>query len=528
MADRRIADLDEATVLTNTDLFVLSQSNQAKKATWTRILNYLAAALDGHGGISSITKISTSGKVDTYRITYSDSTTTTFAVTNGKEISSITQYWAISESDSTPPPGWSTMRQNMTSTYRYLWSYYRFTYNDSSYDETPKCVVGVYGDTGQNWYVHIRYAVRNPESNADIRDFPSNWIGIYSGTESTPPENYTSYVWYQYKGEKGDTGNAILSINRTGSSGLIDTYTISFSNNTTTTFQVRNGSNITGIEKTGTSGLVDTYTVSLSDGTTTSFTVTNAKSITSINPVDVTRAAGHTDTYRINFNDGDTFEFQIYNGVNGTGAVSTVDGITSQNQDVTLLTLGTGAPTPTTAGEIKSRYFDTAASRLYICTGIDTSGAETTYTWAGAGVTTDSAMSTTSTNPVQNAVLTAIIGTVAMSTTAQNIKGAINELKQSIDTAAGSIKHIKASNIDIAISAWATDPEGTSSDFPLRASIPLTGVTTAMFPEVVFSVADAMSGNFAPISKCGDNVVYIYAAETPESIITIQSVMAVL
>ena len=49
-----------------------------------------------------------------------------------------------------------------------------------------------------------------------------------------------------------------------------------------------------------------------------------------------------------------------------------------------------------------------------------------------------------------------------------------------------------------------------------------------MFPEVVFSVEDAMSGNFAPISKCGDGVVYIYAAETPEDIITVQSVLAVL
>jgi len=528
MADRRIADLDEATVLTNNDLFVLSQSNQAKKATWSRILTYLANALDGHGGISSISKVSTTGNVDTYRITYADSTVSTFAVTNGKEVSGVTQYWAASDSNSTVPSQWSESRQTMTAVNKYLWSYYRFTYNDGSYDETSPSVIGVYGDTGNDWYVHIQYAVRRPESNDDMRGFPSDWIGIYSGTDAAPPENYTSYTWYQYKGEKGDTGNSILSINRTGTTGLIDTYTISFSNNTATTFQVRNGSNITGIEKTGTSGLVDTYTVSISDGTTTTFTVTNAKSISSITPVDVTRAAGHTDVYRINFNDGDTYEFQIYNGVNGTGAVSTVDGIVSANQEVTLLTLGTGAPTPATVGAIKSRYFDTASSRLYICTGIDTSGAETTYTWAGAGVTTDSAMSTTSTNPVQNAVLTAIIGTATMSTTAQNIKGAINELKQSIDTVTGNIKHIKATNIDVAISSWVTDPDGTSSDFPKRASIPVTGVTSAMFTEVVFSIADAMSGNFAPISKSGTDEVYIYAAETPDSVITIQSVLAVL
>lgn len=528
MADRRISDLDEATILTNSDLFVLSQSNQAKKTTWSRMLAYLATALDGHGGISSITKISSTGNVDNYRITYADSTISTFSVTNGKEVTSIVQHWAVSDSDSDVPEEWSTTRETLTVTDRYLWGYTRYNFNDGSHDETDPSVVGVYGDTGEDWYVHIRYATQMPESDSDIRVNPSNWIGVYSGTSAEAPTTYTSYTWFKFKGEKGDTGNAILSVNRTGTSGLVDTYTIMFSNNTSTTFQVRNGSTISGIEKTATSGLVDTYTAYMTDGTMATFTVTNAKSISSIVPVDVTRASGHTDVYRINFNDGDTYEFQIYNGVNGTGAVSTVDGISSQNQNVELLTLGTGAPTPATPGSIKSRYFDTAASRLYICTGIDTSGAETTYTWAGAGVTTDSAMSTTSTNPVQNAVLTAIIGTVAMTTTAQTVKGAVNELKQSIEDLAGSMKHIKASNVDVAIASWETDPEGTSSDFPLRAAVPVTGVTAAMFPEVVFSVADAMSGNFAPVAKCGTDVVYIYAAETPESIVTVQSVLAIL
>lgn len=447
MADRRIVDLDEATVLTNNDLFVLSQSNQAKKTTWSRILTYLANALDGHGGINNIAKVSTSENVDTYRITYADATSSTFEVANGKEIASVVQYFAVSTSNSTVPVSWYTSRQTMNSTIKYLWSYYQFNYNDGTSDNTVPSVIGVYGDTGNDWHVHIRYAAQNPTADADMRTTPSNWIGIYSGTMSEAPTSYTSYSWFQYKGEKGDTGNAIVSINRSGTSGLVDTYTITFSNNTTSTFQVRNGSNITGIAKTGTSGLIDTYTVTLSDGTTTTFNVTNAKSITSIVPVSVTHASGASDTYRINFNDGDTFEFSVYNGANGTGSVSTVDGITSANQDVPLMAFGSGAPTTATVGSLKSRYFDTASSRLYICTGIDTSGAETTYTWAGAGVTTDSTMSTTSTNPVQNAVLTAIIGTIAMNTTAQTLKGAVNELKAAIDTVSGNVSSLRASNI---------------------------------------------------------------------------------
>lgn len=43
------------------------------------------------------------------------------------------------------------------------------------------------------------------------------------------------------QGETGATGNGILSIQKTATSGLVDTYTITFTNGTTTTFDVTNG-----------------------------------------------------------------------------------------------------------------------------------------------------------------------------------------------------------------------------------------------------------------------------------------------
>lgn len=42
-------------------------------------------------------------------------------------------------------------------------------------------------------------------------------------------------------GAKGDTGNGVASIAKTSTSGLVDTYTITFTNGTTTTFTVTNG-----------------------------------------------------------------------------------------------------------------------------------------------------------------------------------------------------------------------------------------------------------------------------------------------
>lgn len=87
----------------------------------------------------------------------------------------------------------------------------------------------------------------------------------------------------------GATGNGIASIAKTSTSGLVDTYTITYTDNTTTTFTVTNGADgqngqdgatgngIASITKTSTSGLVDTYTILYTDGTSTTFTVTNGQ-----------------------------------------------------------------------------------------------------------------------------------------------------------------------------------------------------------------------------------------------------------
>ena len=74
---------------------------------------------------------------------------------------------------------------------------------------------------------------------------------------------------------KGQEGQSIKGITKTGTNGLVDTYTITLTDGTTSTFTVTNGKEISSIDKTGTSGLVDTYTITFNDGTTSTFTVTN-------------------------------------------------------------------------------------------------------------------------------------------------------------------------------------------------------------------------------------------------------------
>ena len=79
------------------------------------------------------------------------------------------------------------------------------------------------------------------------------------------------------QGIQGATGNGIQSIEKTSSNALTDTYTILFTDGSSTTFEVENGKGIVSIEKTSSEGNIDTYTITYNDDTTSTFTVTNGE-----------------------------------------------------------------------------------------------------------------------------------------------------------------------------------------------------------------------------------------------------------
>ena len=183
MADQAIGELIRAQAIGATDLFVLEQSGTAKCLTGQVLLNWLTSAADGHGGIQSIEKLSTSGLVDTYRITLADTTTFDFAVTNGRSITGISK----------------TSTSGLVDTYT-------ISYNDGT-TGTFTIKNGEKGDKGDNAYIWIKYASQEPtESSHSMGDIPDDWIGIYSGNASTAPTDWQQYKWYKIKGEKGDTG----------------------------------------------------------------------------------------------------------------------------------------------------------------------------------------------------------------------------------------------------------------------------------------------------------------------------------
>lgn len=72
-----------------------------------------------------------------------------------------------------------------------------------------------------------------------------------------------------------DGHGGISNIVKTGTDGLVDTYTITLADTTTKTFTVTNGNGLTEFEKLSTVDLVDTYRFTRSDGTYFTFAVSN-------------------------------------------------------------------------------------------------------------------------------------------------------------------------------------------------------------------------------------------------------------
>lgn len=66
----------------------------------------------------------------------------------GVGISSITEHYAVSTSNSTAPTSWSSTVPTMTTTNKYLWNYETITYTNNTTKDTTKRVIGVYGNTG--------------------------------------------------------------------------------------------------------------------------------------------------------------------------------------------------------------------------------------------------------------------------------------------------------------------------------------------------------------------------------------------
>ena len=221
--------------------------------------------LDGRG-IVSITRTTgngTSGSTDTYTIAYSDGTTSSFTVYNGKDGAGLKPIGfknSVSDLPDTANPGDAYFVGTASPYDVYVWSGTEW--------KNIGAINGIKGDDGRGIESIIRTAGNGAAGSTDTytitySDTTTSTFTVYNGKNGE-------------KGAKGDTGatgatgadgRGIVSIERTsgnGAAGTVDTYTITYSDSTTSTFSVRNGADGTaaGITIDGTVTSTGTNAVS--------------------------------------------------------------------------------------------------------------------------------------------------------------------------------------------------------------------------------------------------------------------------
>lgn len=95
-------------------------------------------------------------------------------------------------------------------------------------------------------------------------------------------------------------------------------------------------------------------------------------------------------------------------------------------------------------------------------------------------------------------------------------------VKTAIDNAGGGGNTLVFTNKTVAASAWSTNSD--LDYYGYRASVPLTGVTASMMPQVTFTDSQLAEYDLAPICQSYAGGVYIYSAEAISESITIPSI----
>lgn len=103
------------------------------------------------------------------------------------------------------------------------------------------------------------------------------------------------------------------------------------------------------------------------------------------------------------------------------------------------------------------------------------------------------------------------------------LKAIQNELLELESGTGVELKKLQFNNTSVSVSDFSENE--TSEDYPFRAEVSLEGVIESMIPEVVFSLSDAISGNFAPVAESYNGGVYIFATEIPNEAIMIPTII---
>ncbi len=337
------------------------------------------AGVNGKDGVSivSVVKTGSNGEIDTYTITYSDGSTSTFTIRNGKD-----------GNDGHTP---------------------EITIGSDGYWYVDDVNTGVKakGDKGDDGKGISKIAKTSSDGNLDTytityTDGSTSTFIVTNGVDGNTPYIGENGHWWigdtdtgvnakGDKGDKGDTGAtgssgkdgvSVVSIKKTSSSGNVDTYTITYSDGSTSTFTVTNGTDgkdglqgIQGIQgEKGEDGHTPVITIGSNgnwyvDGTDTGIAATGAKGDKGdkgdtgetgakgdkgdtgatgasgkdgVSVVSITKTAtsGNVDTYTITYSDGSTSTFTVTNGKDGVDGSQGIQGEKGEDGHTPVITIG--------------------------------------------------------------------------------------------------------------------------------------------------------------------------------------------
>lgn len=222
---------------------------------------------DGRG-IESIERTSgdgSAGSIDTYTITYTDDTTSTFSVRNGIDGQIFNIKGVIANTSYLPTASSANSGDAYLVGTETPYLLYACVLSGSSYTWLDLgSVSGVKGDKGDVGTGITSMTGNAVDKGEGKRAFVLN-VGLSSGASNTfeydivDGTNGTNGT----NGTDGTDGRGIVSIDKTsgtGAAGTTDTYTITYTDGTTSTFNVYNGQDGTGASVTVDSELSDTST----------------------------------------------------------------------------------------------------------------------------------------------------------------------------------------------------------------------------------------------------------------------------
>ena len=343
---------------------------------------------------------------------------------------------------------------------------YTIRYNDSTTSEFT-VTNGAKGNKGDNAYLWIKYANQKPSSgSSSMGDEPDDWIGVYSGTKSSAPTNPMEYKWFLFKGEKGNTGEAAIL----------------------TSSEVRYQASSSG-------------------------TIIPSESWQEAVPP-VTPGQFLWTRVIIKFNSGSpitTYSVSRF-GIDGTGAVSTVNGVSPDeggNVELTAEQLGVlGLNGGTMSGPINMNGQQITGMNPPI-------GNDEPET---KGHVSETYLSKT------DAESTYLSKTDAESTylTDEDVKSTYLSKSDAGNTYQKKI--LTQTNVTVQPASFTSDSTYSSAGYAYRASVAVSGANADMIPTVVFSPKDATSGNLAPVANPYVGGVYIYAKAKPSESVSILTI----